>query len=236
MVWGNQTSGVRPDDKPEATTSGHFVAAEFSILLVCTGNICRSPLAEQLLTSTLRRSLADGFGAARADALMDQVAITSAGTSAREGSPMTPEALAQSERLGSGGRSHLAHRLTADDVRAAGLILALSSEHRKAVATLDPFAARRAFTLVEFARLLAAPNMLDCLVAHADDEYAATLGALVSVIAASRGYVSPPARSTDLDVTDPYGRSARVYAQVASVIGDATTAIAAAFVNVLRDT
>jgi len=225
MVWGNQTSGVRPDDKPEATTSGHFVAAEFSILLVCTGNICRSPLAEQLLTSTLRRSLADGFGAARADALMDQVAITSAGTSAREGSPMTPEALAQSERLGSGGRSHLAHRLTADDVRAAGLILALSSEHRKAVATLDPFAARRAFTLVEFARLLAAPNMLDCLVAHADDEYAAT-----------RGYVSPPARSTDLDVTDPYGRSARVYAQVASVIGDATTAIAAAFVNVLRDT
>ena len=69
-----------PRDLPDETPRD-LPAAAPRILIVCTGNICRSPLAEQLLRQNLT--------AAGIDAV-----VTSAGTRAMTGSAMTPEAAA----------------------------------------------------------------------------------------------------------------------------------------------
>jgi protein-tyrosine phosphatase len=127
-------------------------------------------------------------------------------------------------------------------VASASLILGMTAEHRKAAAKLDPRAARRSFTLLEFARLLALPQLLDDVVRDRREsgdgagDPIASLDSFVSTVAASRGYLPPPAHASDLDITDPYGRSAKVYAQVASIIGEATTTLADSFVSVVKQT
>ncbi len=119
------------------------------ILTVCTGNVCRSPLAAQLLT--LR--LAD-LG----------VTVTSAGARARDGAVITPEAVALAAERGVPAALAEARRtryLTAGMLVGSGaaglpdLVLAMAREHRREVVELDPTRARTAFTAREFARLAA---------------------------------------------------------------------------------
>jgi protein-tyrosine phosphatase len=106
------------------------------VLVVCTGNVCRSPIIETLL-------------AAAAPSLR----IRSAGTSAPQGRPWHPFAL---EVLAEAGHevSGQAHRLRARDVKAATLVLTAEGMHRGRVVQLDPTAEDRCFTLLEAARLL----------------------------------------------------------------------------------
>ncbi len=59
------------------------IDAVFRLLFVCHANECRSPMAERLA----RRMFADRFGAAAAE-----LHVISAGTHARPGRPMRPEA------------------------------------------------------------------------------------------------------------------------------------------------
>src|SRR3954465_11561123 len=110
----------------------------FQILCVCTGNICRSPAAERLLTSRLG----------------PEVEVSSAGTQALVGEPMSPpiDQLVQSAGAAAGG--FLARRLTERLMQSADLVLAMTRAHRGDVVELWPQAVRRAFTLREFARLL----------------------------------------------------------------------------------
>lgn len=97
-----------------------------TILFVCTGNICRSPMAEAFLKHILAR-----------EGLIDY-AVHSAGMWAVDGRPASPYAIQVMARRGIDISHHRAHSLTRTDVEEADLILAMASEHAEAIVTLLP--------------------------------------------------------------------------------------------------
>src|SRR5436190_12345923 len=121
------------------------------ILVVCTGNVCRSPIAEGALRAALRRML----GTRAPD-------VASAGTSGWEGSAAMPESIEAAAERGIDISGHVARRLTRGHVADADVVIAMAAEHRDAVARAMPEASSRAFTLKELVRLLEAlPPPLD---------------------------------------------------------------------------
>lgn len=118
--------------------------SQFGILFVCTGNMCRSVIAERLARRGLRARLG-------ADACRFPVA--SAGTAALDGCPVHPYTAEALSWLGADAHGAVSRGLTAGDVDAADLILAAGQEHRDAVLALRPGASRHAYLLREFARL-----------------------------------------------------------------------------------
>jgi glycine hydroxymethyltransferase len=113
-----------------------------TILFVCTGNICRSPIAEGFL----RQMLAD-----RNIAGMD---VESAGVSGLDGYPAMPEAVTALFERNVDISSHLARRLTRTMAESADLVVGMSSGHRDAMVRLAPKSAGRTFTLKELVNLL----------------------------------------------------------------------------------
>lgn len=181
-----------------------------SILVVCTGNVCRSPLAEQLLAARL--------AAAEVDAT-----VRSAGTAALVGEPMTRETTELSVRFGGGGGKHVAMQLSEALIAEADLVLTAAREHRAAVASLVPRAARASYTIKEFARIAdfleQDPESADAL------SDATTPAALVELVSMSRGFASPPITPDDDDIVDPYRRSAELYENSGRAIDAAVAAI-----------
>jgi protein-tyrosine phosphatase len=174
-----------------------------TVLCVCTANVCRSPAAELLLRSGLRRRLGpDGVATGKpappavaaalwpgdgppGDGAEPPVRVSSAGIWASSGRPVEPATAAALR----------AHGVTAADladirstplrreaVASADLILAASAEHVRGVWRLQLAARPRTFTLGELVRLAAAvPEGL-----LPPDDPAARLRALVSAAEAIR--------------------------------------------------
>lgn len=172
----------------------------FRILVVCVGNVCRSPLAERLLTARLAGASGD-------------FSVSSAGTHGLNGQPMDPTAAAELVRLGGDPSGFVAARVTQDDVASADLVLAATQRVRGQVLQLAPAALRRTFTVRELALLLSRA------------EVAGEAAELVEHASRWRGTLAgtDPA---DLDLPDPIGRSDRVHRDVAELIDDATLVIA----------
>ncbi|BEP11812.1 low molecular weight phosphatase family protein [Acidothermaceae bacterium B102] len=184
-----------------------MTGSTFGLLFVCTGNICRSPMAERLAATALAQRLGDESR---------RVVVSSAGTWGHEGSPMEPFALDTLTRLGvepTASAAFRARELTEEMVEAADLVLVASREHRAAVVTLVPRSAARTFTLREFQRLAAGvePTVLP---ADAVDRGRA----LVVAAAARRGLV--PLGPDGDDLSDPYGAPARAFEACAAAIVD----------------
>lgn len=110
----------------------------FRVLFVCTGNTCRSAMAEHYA-----RRLA-------ADADVD-VEFSSAGVSAAPGSDMPPEALAALAAEGVEDPGHEASAAEADAVGDADLVLAMTAAHKTALIAAFPEARKKTFTLSEYA-------------------------------------------------------------------------------------
>jgi protein-tyrosine phosphatase len=163
-------------------------AGVFRVLHVCTGNICRSPMAERLMRSGLENRL--GADAAR-------FVVESAGTWGHSGSPMEPHAIITLAAYGIDGADFRARELVAEHVADADLVLTATREHRAAAVVLQPRAAARTFTLRELARLAGAVERLEATdpVERAHE--------LVRVAAGKRGLVLP-ATPRDDDLADPY--------------------------------
>lgn len=182
----------------------------FSILYVCTGNICRSPLAERYTVRRLADTAAD---------VAPHVVVGSAGVRALEGYPMDPPAAVELARRGGSGDGFVARRVTAADVAAADLVLTMTREHRALALEQTPVALRRAFTLLEAADLVGRVADVD----GGPHE-------LVATMAAGRS----TARPDTYDVADPIGEDASVHAAVAATIVTAVDTVADALVPRLR--
>lgn len=105
-------------DSPLSTPS------PYRILFVCTGNTCRSPMAEVVARDGLRRR---GWRT---------VEVASAGTSAVEGMPASPGARGAARMSGLDLSMHRSRLLDAAAVEAADLILVMTESHRSRVAAL----------------------------------------------------------------------------------------------------
>ena len=172
----------------------------FSVLTVCTGNICRSPLAEYLLREGLSR--------------WQEVDVSSAGTGALVGHAMTDQTIAIAQRYGATEPDrHRARLLETEYLRNASLVIALTREHRREIVGMLPRGSRHTFTLRELARLLAAIQVsdLETLAGLPLEDTAGRFEELVQVAASLRGYVAPPADALDDDVVDPYRRGDDIY-------------------------
>lgn len=111
-----------------------------AILTICTGNICRSPLAEQML----RQGLATDT----------RFEVGSAGLHAVVGAPMDPDAAVQLRAHGGDPSGLRGEQLTDGHANAADLLLTMTREQRDEVIRRHPTAMQRTFTLAEFAALL----------------------------------------------------------------------------------
>jgi protein-tyrosine phosphatase len=174
------------------------------ILAVCTGNICRSPAIERLLAARL-----------------DGVEVSSAGTYAVVGQPMSVPMAHLVEAAGASARGFTARQLTPALLDGVDLVVTAAREHRAAVVEIAPALVRRTFTLLELARLLTA-------VPPEGTTTAERLLAVPAAAARARTLVQPG----DDDVVDPIGRPAAVYRRSLDQMLPAVDAIAAALSGV----
>lgn len=92
----------------------------FKIVTVCTGNICRSPMAHALLDAELAKA-----------GLQDRVSVISAGISDEEhGNPVDSRAVTVLSRNDLELPDHQAHRITDDELQDADLLLAMTAAHQ----------------------------------------------------------------------------------------------------------
>jgi protein-tyrosine phosphatase len=109
------------------------------VLFVCTGNVCRSPMAELFFLAC---------------AAPGAVEVGSAGLGALVGDPIDTSAAIVLADVGLDPTRHRARQFTPELALAADLVLAAEREHRDGVIAAVPAAHRRVFTMKEFARLL----------------------------------------------------------------------------------
>ena len=174
----------------------------FHVLFVCTGNICRSPMAERLLDMRMRERGLAGVDAA------------SAGTRAMVGYGMDVDSAHVLRTLGADSDGHVARQLTRDMTSVADLVLTSTTAHRASVVKLDPSAMRRTFTMREFARLGGSADV------GPDDG----LVDRVAAVAARRGHAEPAEPGAD-DIADPYGAPIQVMTERAHEVAEAVDGI-----------
>lgn len=188
----------QPTGLPPAAAPGR----KGGILIVCTGNICRSPFIERLLAHHL---------------IGVDVQVTSAGTRALVGEPMQPASEQLLGERGVGPAGFRARQLTEQLAAAADIVLTATREHRSQVVQLAPAALRRTFAIADFADLCAAlpaPPWPLRPMERADDP---PLRRLVGQLAAIRPQVAPR-QADDADISDPFRQEFAVYEQMAQQV------------------
>lgn len=171
-----------------------------TILTVCTANVCRSPVAQAALSSGLA-----GIG----------VTVTSAGTQSRPGAAAARESMDFARRSLGRPLTHRARQLDRATSAEADLILTMTLEQRNWVATEEPRAVRRVFTLLELAHIVRVIPPASRFRDIRDFAHACTR-------LRPRGLLT----AGELDIADPHGGPPAGYAAAFALIHEASFAIA----------
>lgn len=107
----------------------------FSVLVVCTGNSCRSPMAHYMLARMLEGAAAD---------------VGSAGTDAPVGRPAAEHAVDVLREVGLDLSGHRAQQLSPEMLESADLVLVMEEYHRQRVIEMAPGAAAKTRLLLSY--------------------------------------------------------------------------------------
>ena len=163
------------------------------IHFVCTGNLCRSPMAEALLRHRLETSGCDDIN------------VTSSGTWAYHGREATPEAVATVAARGADLSAHHSRPVDPEEVTGADLVVAMTSVHVREILSLVPEVGDRVVLMKEIKEI--APRSLGT-----DTTKKERIDALT-------GGQRPPRRRS-LDVDDPMGLPVHSYERTATELTD----------------
>jgi len=192
----------------EAASRTGRPGAPFTVLFVCTGNICRSAMAEAFARRELASSPKPEV----------PLRFSSAGSDAIEGNWAVQASAIAAGARGASLERHRARQLTRRRVAAADLILCMEAGHRLPVLALDRTAGKRTFLLAAFARALSQPGR----------EPAGSPAELVA-LAAERIREQPGD-----GVDDPYGAPAAAHAACAERLDKLVSEVALALARAVR--
>ncbi|MBG6069919.1 phosphotyrosine protein phosphatase [Micromonospora ureilytica] len=197
----------------------------FTVLHVCMGNICRSPMAERLLALAVRERLTRrAQDPAQAEELVHSHSAGTGGWHA--GEEMNPPAARQVTGRGGEVEGFAARKLRSDHIDAADLVLTATADQQEYVVALRPDAAARTFVLGEFGRLLAAVDAAALPSGDATPEAVYARGVAL-VAAAHDARLGASALATD-DLDDPWGRGDQCFSRVADEIEETVHPLAGA--------
>lgn len=108
-----------------------------TILFVCSGNTCRSPMAEAIARDIAAKPPFDAM----------DIRVRSAGAAAMDGAPATPEAVTAVEAMGMEMHDHRATALTRQIIREADVIYGLTPAHVQEIVANEPSAHDRTMLL-----------------------------------------------------------------------------------------
>jgi protein-tyrosine phosphatase len=182
------------------------------LLFVCTGNLCRSPVAGGLALAWARESL-------QGSPELALVEVLSAGTEAAAGRSMDASSAVALRQLGGDPEEFVSRQVTPDLLEGADLVLTMTRDQRREVLRMAPRGLRRTFTLTEAADLLARADLRGLrtmpLAARARE-----LGRRLDAARAFR-------MTADVDdLTDPVGRGPEVHEATARGIATALRPLA----------
>ncbi|MGY1774407.1 hypothetical protein ACI8AV_00970 [Geodermatophilus sp. SYSU D00804] len=184
------------------------------VLFVCTGNLCRSPLAERLAAAWTADS-------SDANSSSGGIHFRSAGVLASPRLPMHVDSARALRRLGGDPEDFRSQRLTAEVAARADLVLTMTRDHRREVLRLNPKGLRRTFTLKEASDLIKHAD-LDDLWRSQTARRATELGGRLHAARSWRATTSAD------DIADPIGRRPAVHDEVAAAIAETLRPVLAA--------
>ena len=164
----------------------------YVILFVCTGNTCRSAMAEAFLKDKLMKT-------------SSEIEVLSAGTNVKSNSSATEEAIKVMENFEIDLSDHVTHLLSKGTIEKAGLIIAMTRPHELSISKIQQKARSRTFLAGEIVRLGSQVSKLGEL---------PSFSSWVEELHSARGGHMTSGRAGD-EVLDPFDKPLEEYEKVA---------------------